>query len=130
MATRADAERTADVAKVNRETVEPRVDVETVRPPAPVDQEEAVARADALQETDAAAPEEAVEPRFVLSLNDDADLADGDSLAVAFPGSAELDEADEDGRIVLSRGSAVEISAAAARNADGAYGVEVTAVAD
>lgn len=65
---------------------------------------------------------EGVEPKFVLSL---ADGVDG-PLAVAFPGSFQCDAADEDGRIVLEAGSGVEVDAVTARNADGAYGVEIS----
>lgn len=135
---RADVERAADLAKVEREDVKESAAAEAaerVVPPAPPHAEE---RVEELAENQEVA-EEQVEAdesplTHVLTLDPEFQPAGAseplDSVRVAFPGSHEVSEADEYGYIELSEGAEVAVSAAVARNAEGVAAVNVAVAED
>jgi hypothetical protein len=121
MARSSDLERAADVPTVEREQYEESAAAkaaETVDPPAP---EATPQRLEDAAANNAAAQEEDAPLTHVLTLDENFPFPDGpvSEVRVAFPGSAQVEGADEHGRITLSPGAEVRVTAEVANNAEG-----------
>lgn len=133
MASRSDSQRAADVPKVERDQYEESVAAEAaedVQPPAPEGAEKRAKELEEQAEAAEAQVDEDAPKTHVLKLDEDfrpagADDGPVENVRVAFPGSHQVEGADEHGFVELSKGSDVPVTAAVANAASGIAAVKV-----